>query len=218
MRIHKKEVLAGIPILKIRDYLRKVSREELTASELRTYFRLNRQKTEVLIHELLGKELLEKRGKKYRVTLKGKALCMARCVPAIDKERADDIFREFMRRVEEVNRDDFYLYRVSKLLLFGSYLNPSNTEFGDIDIAFELEQKIGNKEEFFHQNELLVEAAIQEGRCFPSLWDEMDYARRLVLLKLKDRNPYISLHPIRQEKILETAGFRQIYPEEDQLI
>ena len=205
-------MIAGIPILKIRDYLRKFSSGWISVSELGEYFRLNHPEAEILLHELINKGLLEYQEKKYRLTVKGRALCIARCVPPMDKEKADQIFRQFMQRVQEVNEDDYYLYKISKLLLFGSYLDTRKQDFGDIDIAFELEQKIKDNEEFLYENARLVEEAILDGRRFLSLWDEVNYSRHIVLLKLKDRNPYISLHPIWKDKILNNVRYKQVYP------
>ena len=77
----------------------------------------------------------------------------------INREKADRIMQEFLKRVEEVNRDDSYPYRVSKLVLFGSYLNPEQMDLGDIDIAFELEPKIKDYDELMRYNDQLVDKA-----------------------------------------------------------
>ena len=84
----------------------------------------------------------------YQLTSKGQTLCAARSVPPMNKEKADKIFNEFMQRVEEINNNDYYLCKVEKILLFGSYLNSENDDYGDIDIAFELKRKIDNFDEF----------------------------------------------------------------------
>lgn len=212
MRIQKRETIAQISILKLRDYLKKFTSKTISISHLAAHFQLNPLELQSLMKELLKRQLIIQEKGKYQLTLKGRALCIARCVPPLSRAKADRIFHAFMQRVEEINRNDFYLYRVSKLFLFGSYLNPDNSDFGDIDIAFELEQKIKDVKEFLWQNEQLVEKAKQQGHPFPSLWSEISYSHRLVLGKLKNRSPYISLHPIFKEKILNTTPYKQIYP------
>lgn len=143
MRIAKNELLAGIPVLKIRDYFRLLYSGLMTRDGLAERFNLNEKETEGLVGELLSKGYIEPADNgMYRLTLKGNALSIARCMAPINREKADRIMQEFLKRVEEVNRDDFYPYRVSKLVLFGSYLNPEQMDLGDIDIAFELEPKI----------------------------------------------------------------------------
>lgn len=212
MRIERKELIVGIPILKIRDYLRKFTSGYFSISNLEECFRLGSRQAHNLVRELLNKGYIEYHAGKYRLSLKGRALCIARCVPPLNKEKADRIFQEFMQRVKEVNHDDFYLYRVNKLLLFGSYQNPKSQDFGDIDIAYDLKQKVADIKEFLWQNELLVEGAKQQGHHFPTLWSEISYSRRLVLSRLKNGNRYISLHPIFKEEILNTTTYTEIYP------
>ena len=51
-----------------------------------------------------------------------------------------------MERVEEINSNEFYLYRVSKIVLFCSYIDPEKTDYSDIDIAFELSRKAKSHE------------------------------------------------------------------------
>ena len=64
-----------------------------------------------------------------------------------------------MQRVEEINNNDYYLYRVSKILLFGSYINKDAVDFGDVDIAFELERKTEDADEYERLNKEFVEIA-----------------------------------------------------------
>ena len=66
----------------------------------------------------------------------------------MNKAKADKIFNGFMKRVAEINEDKNYIYRVSRLILFGSYLNPAADDYGDIDIAYELEHKINDCKRF----------------------------------------------------------------------
>ena len=46
-----------------------------------------------------------------------------------------------MERVDQVNSDAYFLARVSRVVLFGSYLRPELDRLGDIDIAVELRPK-----------------------------------------------------------------------------
>ena len=116
MRIAKNELLAGIPVLKIRDYFRLLYSGLMTRDGLAERFNLNEKETEGLVGELLSKGYIEPADNgMYRLTLKGNALSIARCMAPINREKADRIMQEFLKRVEEVNRDDFYPYRVSKL-------------------------------------------------------------------------------------------------------
>jgi len=53
----------------------------------------------------------------------------------------------------------------------------------------------------------------QKGRYFSTFWAELNYPEREVLLKLKNRCQYISLHRIEmEEEILKTTKIKQIFP------
>lgn len=215
MRIQKGEFLAGLPILNIRNFLRKVEeRDSFNSFSVQEYFHLSPKEAISLLQQLEQEGLVEGQGNIYHLTVKGRSLANARCVKPLNREKADQIFREFMQRVEEVNQDDFYLYRVSKLLLFGSYLKADQPDYGDIDIAFQLERKIEDFDEFTRLNENLAYEAAAKGKHFSGFMDQLYYSYHLVLLKLKNKNPYISLHPIMEDGILESVETKQIYPVE----
>ena len=105
------------------------------------------------ISGLIANGFIEDSDERYKLTLKGNALSIARCTHRINKEKADKIFSDLIQRVHEINNDDTYLHKVSKLFLFGSYSDPSKEDFGDIDIAFKLRRKIGNPDEFMEAND-----------------------------------------------------------------
>ena len=200
MRIAKNELLAGIPVLKIRDYFRLLYSGLMTRDGLAERFNLNEKETEGLVGELLSKGYIEPADNG-----------MYRFMAPINREKADRIMQEFLKRVEEVNRDDFYPYRVSKLVLFGSYLNPEQMDLGDIDIAFELEPKIKDYDELMRYNDQLVDKARKEGKSFSSLIDILGYSEKLVILKLRNKEKYISLHRM-TDGILQITACRQIFP------
>lgn len=59
MRIAKNELLAGIPVLKIRDYFRLLYSGLMTRDGLAERFNLNEKETEGLVGELLSKGYIE---------------------------------------------------------------------------------------------------------------------------------------------------------------
>ena len=130
--------------------------------------------------------------------------------PPINRDKADKIVKDFMQRVEEINNNDYYLYRVSKVLLFGSYINKDAVDFGNIDIAFDLERKTEDAGEFEKLNSEFIDKAINAGKYFSSIIEELFYSETVVISKLKNRNRYISLH--KDDDILEVTVTKQIYP------
>jgi hypothetical protein len=51
----------------------------------------------------------------------------------------------------------------------------------------------------------------QKGKYFSNYMEEAFYPEKEVMLKLKNRCQYISLHSI-DDEVLKTAKFKQIYP------
>jgi len=176
-------------------------------------FDLNKEKTKELIDVLLSEGYIEaaKKKGKYQLTIKGQALCVARYTNPLNKEKADKLFKKFMERVEEINSNEFYLYRVSKIVLFGSYIDPEKTDYSDIDIAFELSRKAKSHEEFMEMDEQRIKEAELAGKSFPSFFDQIGYTERVVLLKMKNKCRYISLHRM-YDGILNITKTKQVYP------
>jgi predicted transcriptional regulator/predicted nucleotidyltransferase len=212
MRIKRNEKIANIPIIKIRDYFKEIREVEIIKAELGRYFNLNTKNINLLINELLHNELIEKTQKnEYQLTMKGQALCAARSVSPMSKEKADKIFKDFMHRVDKVNNNNYYLCKVEKLLLFGSYLNPDKDDYGDIDIAFELKRKIDNFDEYEKARKKRIKEMKEKGKYFPCFMDEMFFPEKEVMLKLKNKCQYISLHRT-EDEILKYSKYKQIYP------
>ena len=217
MRIKRNEKIFGIPVVQIRDFFEKNRDFGFTKIELERYFALSKKSTNSLIKELIQNDFIEKMVENihhndYQLTNKGQTLCAARSIPPMNKKKADKIFNEFMRRVEEINDNDYYLCKVEKILLFGSYLNSENIDYGDIDIAFELKRKIDNYDEFEKARKKRIRELRQNGKRFSDFMDEIFYPEKEVILKLKNKCQYISLHQIEIDGKLETAKYKQVYP------
>jgi predicted transcriptional regulator/predicted nucleotidyltransferase len=212
MRIKRNEKIANIPIVKIRDYFEEIRTVGIIKADLGRYFNLNAKNTNLLINGLLQDGLIEQAQKEeYQLTMKGQALCAARSVSPMNKEKADKIFNEFMQRVDEINNNDYYLYKIEKLLLFGSYLNSDNKDYGDIDIAFKLKRKIDNFDEHEKARKKRIREMEENGKRFSGFMDELFFPEKEVILKLKNRCQYISLHQI-EDEILKYSKYKQIYP------
>lgn len=212
MKIDKKTLICGMPIIRIRDFMRRYRTPgSFSLQTIMEYFRLTKPSGTCLLNELLNSGYAEQiKTNEYKVSVKGNALAQVKFVSRMNKAKADNVFNEFMKRVEEINGDENYIYRVSKLYLFGSYLNPEADDYGDIDIAYELERKI-NDERFSEASQRIIANAIAAGKVFSSVLEEVCYPSDLVLSHLKNRSPYISLHPMDDIEIL-SAPHKQIYP------
>lgn len=215
MTINKTDYIGDVPIIAIRNFFKKARTKNaiFAFDEFMASLHLGNTEAADCISGLIAKGFIEQSDEKYKLTLKGNALSIARCTNRINKEKADKIFSDLIKRVHEINNDDTYLHKVSKLFLFGSYSDPNNEDFGDIDIAFKLRRKIGNPDEFIKANDKLVKTAQKNGKQFSSHLDELCYSEDLVLLKLKNRNRHISLHPL-DDGIFDLVDAQLVYSEE----
>ena len=103
MRIARNEKINTIPLVKIRDYFKKIRGFGFEKVYIQHYFNLTANKTNSLIKALLQNGFIEKTLDKkneyegeYQLTVKGQSLCAACSVPPLNKAKADKIFNEFM--------------------------------------------------------------------------------------------------------------------------
>lgn len=219
MKVDKHITIGNIPIKGIRDFfIRYRTPAKFSLMTVEQYFKISNNSARDLCKELISQEFIEddKFGK-YVVTEKGNALAQTKFVKRMNKEKADLIFQKFIDRVEEVNSNNTFLYYVKQLFLFGSYLDRSSDDFGDLDIAFVLERKIKDSNDFMAAQQKLVQDACENGKVFSSIVEEVCYAETIVLKHLKSRSPYISLH--RLSDVIELgAPYKQIYPFSDEIL
>lgn len=213
MNIDRNAIIAGIPIITVRNFLRDFRRYgSFSLQAMIKHFSLEPQSCAYLLKELIACGYIEENSlNKYEVTVKGNALAQTKFVSRMNKAKADKIFGDFMKRVEKINEDDSYVYRVSKLILFGSYLNSAANDYGDIDIAYELKPKMCYFKTFNEVCQSIIDNAKENGKRFYSYLDEICYPETLVLQYLKSRSPYISLHRPEEIRIL-AAPHKQIFP------
>ena len=101
--------------------------------------------------------------------------------------KADELLALMVERAEEVNRDPQFIYRVSRLTVFGSYLTDKE-KLGDLDVAVELLPK-HNAEK---HSKLIKQQSINEATG--DWWEQSVWSRRKVHRALKRQNHAFSLH------------------------
>ncbi len=219
MKIEKGQTIAGQSVLKVRDFFKRYQRFD--AADVAHFFAISKKAAKAVCLELLKagyseqvpKEQMPDEYKKeiwYDLLPLGRSLRLARAVPPITRQKADCIVEEFMARVREVNSNKKYVYKVDKVLLFGSYIRPDATELNDVDIAVEIIHKFDNPDIRQKKNDEYIKAAIRSGRRFNDWLDQMFCPEVDVKKFLKNRSRYISLHPMHDE-VLKITETKQIY-------
>jgi predicted nucleotidyltransferase len=145
MRIDSTATIAGHPALRVRELLRRGRVGEWGTEFVRRALKVDHDEAARVLVLLYEKGLLEPgmvdRGEQlYRPTLLGRAFAGASAGKPIKRATADRLLSEFLGRVEQVNADAYYLFRVARVVVFGSYLSDAET-LSDLDLAIHLDAK-----------------------------------------------------------------------------
>lgn len=57
------------------------------------------------------------------------------------RKTAQNNLKNVIQKIKEVNEKDEFIYKITKAVLFGSYINSSKDKIGDLDIAIYTELK-----------------------------------------------------------------------------
>jgi hypothetical protein len=101
---------------------------------------------------------------------------------------ANRVLADVIRRIQAVNEDDRYAFRVKGVRLFGSMLTDAS-QVGDIDLAVKL---VPRYDDWERQNALCWSR--RESKHFSSLEDKGYWPYVEVLRAVKSRSPLVSLH------------------------
>jgi predicted nucleotidyltransferase len=212
MRIDAKAAIAGYPALVVRQALRRLQfylHWGVTDAALAA--RLPVAEGRAFTEALVAAELAEASGQdEWRITQAGKRLTSATAARPVSRATAERALREFLDRVDEVNRNDYYLGRVSTVVLFGSMLRPEVDRLSDVDVAVEIVQKELDRERAKVANECRAHELEQKGHQFRGPLDWVACWYREVWAFLKGKGRVISLASLRAEGELILAVPHQI--------
>jgi len=217
MRINPNDSISGVNIVKIRNFLRNSGRSvKWRADYASSLLHLNEEQTSDLLTELEKKGYIEKDefdyGEQYRHnTVSGNSLGGASAAKSYKRKTAEKALQEFMERVQVVNSNPYYLYKVTKVVLFGSYLTDA-PEVNDVDIALEIVPKEEDIELRALQLEKRREEAEKSGKRFNSIIEWAGAAQTEVWSFLKSRSRVIGMH-IATKELFDLVGGQVISDE-----
>jgi predicted nucleotidyltransferase len=117
----------------------------------------------------------------------------------IARKTADHALSQLLERVNQVNTEERFLAKVTKLVVLGSYLRADVDRLSDLDIAVELQPKEANWDRLRELTLNRVEQLEIAGRRFN--WIEIQYWWHLEAFRfLKSRSRAISLIDYTAEK------------------
>jgi len=202
LNINSNEIIANLPALEARELMKKLGRfyNGFSIMDVAKHCNETRQRAQHRIDQLVADKYIEAiktiNGKQRWITsIKGNALSQASAAKRIKRVTANKHYDQFLGRVSEINSSDKFLYQVSKVAVFGSYLTNSPT-VGDIDLFVWIEIKGKFKEEFPSIHKQRTKEMELEGRFFRSLDDQLSWPQLDVRKYLKNRSRVISMQAI----------------------
>jgi predicted nucleotidyltransferase len=94
----------------------------------------------------LARPLRRKGSKTWTTTSHAQAFASATAAKPVTRQTAKRVLSEFLDRVDRVNRDHRFLAKVTRVILFGSYLRSDINRLSDVDFATQLEPKEKDRE------------------------------------------------------------------------
>lgn len=213
LRISRDQTICGVPAFDLRAAFKRLN-GTLLVDDLAHLLKIADEEAEVVLSALVAEGYVEKDrllgGEQlFRLTFKGGALALATALKPISRQRADELVDGLIKRAAAINNDPDEIYKVGRLLAFGSYVSQA-TELGDVDIAFELLRKDDERLPMPEAEIAYTKRAETEGRRFSSLIEMVAWPQESVLRTLKNRHPHISLHPI-HDGVFSTAETMELF-------
>lgn len=215
MHIKPGTKLGGIPAVKVRDFVKRYRHVEWTQNQVEDELLVSAGTANLILLELLDKGVVRQDSRQrkeglWSVSDTAGSFINANAAPQIHRKKAEELVKLVLTRVEEVNSRPHFLFRVEKLLVFGSFLSMKPL-LGDVDLAIRLMPKVSDKDRHRELSMQRVQEACKSGRSFSTFLDQLNWPRREVELHLKQRSRYISLHNDDDEVLTKTAS-KILYP------
>ena len=204
MRIDPKAVIGGYPALMIRKLVRKLNNIQYWKAEtVQVILRNERSEAEAIVKTLVEAGLAVTAPIRvmdgWATTQFARSFGSATAAKPITRKTADHALSQLLERVNQVNTEERFLAKVTKLVVLGSYLRADVDRLSDLDIAVELQPKEANWDRLRELTLNRVEQLEIAGRRFN--WIEIQYWWHLEAFRfLKSRSRAISLIDYTAEK------------------
>jgi hypothetical protein len=195
MRIDPKGQIAGRSTLVVRTALRNL-RNHLSwrLDDLEAAASLNPGEGHAFARALRAERLIEAVGHgSWGITQAGQTFSSATAAKPVTRATAENALAQFLDRVGRVNDDPYFLARVTRLVLFGSMLNPGVQRLSDVDLAIELTAKEIDRERAQALNRQRAEELASQGRQFRNVLEVARCWHQETFRFLKGRSRVIAL-------------------------
>jgi predicted nucleotidyltransferase len=205
MRIDPKGTIQGVPVLRLRKLVRVLNNFsswdlKSVQAELSVGLAEARDVVEALKAAGLAKMQRGKGSKTWTTTPLAQSFASASAAKPITRQTAERALADFLARVERVNSDDRFLAKVTRVIIFGSYLRTDMDRLGDVDMAIELQPKEKDRKLLRELNYRLAAQSEREGHRFTGILDRELWWKSETFRFLKSRSRSISMLDYKLEK------------------
>ena len=216
MRINPQDKIADVAVTDVRKLLRGTSGREWSVHDATAILGVAERRARLLLKGLAEAGYVSSvKGRdgerRFLNTAKGQALALASAAKPIHRKTADKLLAELLERVKRVNEECYFLYKVTGVRVFGSYLTDA-PRLGDLDVAIGLVPKEEDPKAHAMKSDKRVREAMERGRTFSTHLEQLCWPRREVLLFLKRRSRALSLHDM-VDRVLEMTDSRAVFAE-----
>lgn len=214
MLLDPKEKIAGIPVLLVRNALRKLRNSIWGPESLSSYLKTSQEAARKVILALkkLGYVKRADPDDDFEVweltDMAGRFLCAQGGRP-ITRKAAERLVEKFLHRVRAVNADPNSLYWIRRVIAFGSFLSDKE-KLGDIDLAVTFERREADSDRFRKLADERLRLVREQGRTFSTLVDMLAWPEQEVRLHLKSKSRYLKIHSD-QDEVLKKTKTRILY-------
>jgi predicted nucleotidyltransferase len=205
MRIDPKGTIQGYPLLQVRKLVRALSnRLNWDLKTVQAVLSVGPAKAREMVEALeatgLSKTRREKGSRTWTTTQRAQTFASATAAKPITRQTAERALAEFLARVDCVNSDDRFLAKVTRVIVFGSYLRTDKDKLGDVDMAVELAPKERKRKVLREFNYRRVAQSEGKGHRFTGILDRELWWKLETFRFLKGRSRSISLLDYKTEK------------------
>ncbi len=214
MNVQKDDLICGLKAIKLRDFLKKYISiyTPIHSYTMSKYFNFSEDKSNKILENLSEQGYLDRKsnnsGISYSLNTNGNALANTSFSKRIGRAKVEQFTSDIIDRASYINKSkDIFMMKINKIYLFGSCLDKSIDDYGDIDLIVDIED---NKEQ--------EEANIKDEYKYvppntPYYLTWTLFEKDKLQMFIKANNHYISIHGIREFEL--DTDFIQIYPTDD---
>lgn len=200
MNIGRKDEPANVRLMEIRDFLREYwVKGDFSTSDIMDHFNVDEENSCKIIEDLIEDGwVIQTEDDLFVPSDFAIFLIQDKATKLVTREKAERCFNAFIKRVEEINSNPYYLLYVKEVISFGSF--PSYAPMVDsLDLAIKYDYKdVGRGLDLL---DVLVKRSNASGVQFSTIYDKLDFAYQEVRSFLKNRSSLLNFHPFEHPTI-----------------